>query len=398
MNPIATQQVALDNALVICLILPNQEFVKPPFDEEFIQFIQELGYSGKCDMLFAIHTDQMHQPWRTFAAMINRCISRKTTSLDRLRSSRAQILWELFYQKNVDYYGALIPDEMLNQDIKDSKAYKTYLDFATRKATPKKSRKFKKVTSPSKKLSPVLEEEPAKKPKQAKKPATKSTTMTTSGVLIRDTPGVSVSKKKAPAKDSHMLHASGSGDGVGSQPKVPNESQDKTTGTNEGTGTKPGVPDVPKDLSKSENESWRDSDDDDSNDDVSNDDDDDVDSDADGDNKASDSEKTDSDEEENTTLNLKGDEEEEYKDEYVHTPEHDEFYDDEDDIKFIKQVVDDAYVTLTTAHVTQKTEGPMQSSSVSSDFASKFLNLDNVLPADNKVASMMNVDVSLCGV
>nr|GEY65853.1 hypothetical protein [Tanacetum cinerariifolium] len=28
-------------------------------------------------------------------------------------------------------YGALIPDEMTNHDIKDSKAYKTYLDFAT---------------------------------------------------------------------------------------------------------------------------------------------------------------------------------------------------------------------------------------------------------------------------
>nr|GFC93377.1 hypothetical protein [Tanacetum cinerariifolium] len=26
----------------------------------------------------------MHQPWRIFAAIINRCISRKTTRLDRL--------------------------------------------------------------------------------------------------------------------------------------------------------------------------------------------------------------------------------------------------------------------------------------------------------------------------
>ncbi|GKF27465.1 hypothetical protein Tco_0083359, partial [Tanacetum coccineum] len=241
-----------------------------------IPFIQELGYSGKCDMLSAIHTDQMHQPWRTFAAIINRCISRKTIGLDRLRESRAQILWGMFNKKNVDYvtllwedfmyqadnkdispahkehmpyprftkviinhliskdktismrnkinlltvrddtllgtlkfvsktedyqkYGALILDGMINQDIKDSKAYKTCLDFATGKATPKKARKFKKVSSPSKKLSPVLEEEPAEKPKKAKKPAKKSTTVSTTGVVIRDTPGVSVSKKKAPAK------------------------------------------------------------------------------------------------------------------------------------------------------------------------------------------------------
>ncbi|GJV34177.1 hypothetical protein Tco_1394577 [Tanacetum coccineum] len=58
--------------------------------------------------------------------------------------------------------------------------------------------------------------------------------------------------------------------------------------------------------------------------------------------------------------------------------------------KSFEQVVDDAHVTLTG---TQKTEGSMQSSSVSSEFASKFLNLDNVPPADNEVASMMNVKV-----
>nr|GEV18647.1 retrovirus-related Pol polyprotein from transposon TNT 1-94 [Tanacetum cinerariifolium] len=102
--------------------------------------IEELGYSGKCDMLSAIHTDHMHQPWRTLAAIINR------------------------------------------------------------KATPKKERKFKKVVSPSKKLPPILEKEPNEKPKRAKKPAKKSTTAPTTGVVIRDTPVVFVPKKKAPTK------------------------------------------------------------------------------------------------------------------------------------------------------------------------------------------------------
>ncbi|GJX60259.1 hypothetical protein Tco_0291649 [Tanacetum coccineum] len=107
-------------------------------------------------------------------------------------------------------------------------------------------------------MTPVLEEEPTKKPKRAKKPkpakqaettkkpalAKKSSTMQTAGVVIRDTLRVSVSKKKAQAKvdrgkgmdllsdvalleaaqlkkvlkkskqDTHMLHASGSSDGV----------------------------------------------------------------------------------------------------------------------------------------------------------------------------------------
>ncbi|GKA79558.1 hypothetical protein Tco_0786154 [Tanacetum coccineum] len=287
-------------------------------------------------------------------------------------------------------------------DIKDSKAYKTYLDFATGKATPKKARKFKKVASPSKKLSLVLEEEPVVKPTRAKKPAKKSTTIPTADVVIRDTPGVSMSKKKAPTKanrgkymdllseaallevaqlkktlkksklETRKLHASGSGDGVGSQPKVPDESEDKTTGTDEGTGTILGVPDVPKYQSESENESWGDSDDDsndDDNDDASNDDGD-VDSDVDGDNEASETEKR-----------LYGftNDDEEYKELYK-------------DVNVRLKATEQEEEGKGDAEMTDKTEVLVQSS-ISSDFANQFLNLDNVPPTNSEVVSMMNVKV-----
>ncbi|GJU81818.1 hypothetical protein Tco_1284183 [Tanacetum coccineum] len=309
----------------------------------------------------------------------------------------------------------------------DSKAYKTYLDFATRKATIKKSRKFKKVASPSRKLSPVLEEEPVVKPKRAKKPVKKSTTVPIAGVVIRDTPSEYVLKKKTPAKvdrgkgmdllfdvtlleyaqlkkslkksklETHKIHASGSGDGVGSQPKVPDEQEDKTTSIDEGTGTKPGVPDVPKYLSESENESWGDSGDDDGNDD-----DDDVDSDADGDKETSDSEKTDSDENENPNLNQNNDEEEEYEEEYVHTLDSFEFTKDDEEYE---ELYKDVNVRLKDTEHEEEGKGdvemtdagrddvPLQSSSVSSDFGNQFLNLDNVLPTNTEVVSPMNVKV-----
>ncbi|GKF45416.1 hypothetical protein Tco_0131968, partial [Tanacetum coccineum] len=249
------------------------------------------------------------------------------------------------------------------------------------------------------------------------------------GVAIRDTPNESVPKKKTPSKvdrgkgmdllsdaallevaqvkealqkikkESHMLHPSGSSDGVGSQPKVPDESQDNTTGTDKRTDAKPGVSDVPKYLSESENESWGDSGDDGSNDDDS---------------------------DENLNVNKNDDEEEYHEEAYVCTPDSFEFNDDEEEYdelykdvdvnsldaerekerkgdtemtdadknvsqeRSYEQVVDDAHVTLTT---TQNTKSSMQSSSVSSDFASKFINLDNVPLANNEVASMMNVKV-----
>ncbi|GJS93095.1 hypothetical protein Tco_0800063 [Tanacetum coccineum] len=93
--------------LQICPRILNQDFITPPSEEYLVTFIWELGYSGRCDMLFAIHTDQMHQPWRTFAAIINRYISGKTTRLDKLRESRAQILRRMYNKKNVDYVSAL---------------------------------------------------------------------------------------------------------------------------------------------------------------------------------------------------------------------------------------------------------------------------------------------------
>ncbi|GKE44394.1 hypothetical protein Tco_1471678 [Tanacetum coccineum] len=107
-----------------------------------------------------------------------------------------------FVSKTQDYqqYRALILDDMINQDIKDFTNYKTYYDFATGKVPLRKERKYKKVASPSRKLSPVKEAEPVKKAKRVKRPAKKSTTAPTAGVVIRDTPGVSLSKKKAPVK------------------------------------------------------------------------------------------------------------------------------------------------------------------------------------------------------
>ncbi|GJU75968.1 hypothetical protein Tco_1273038 [Tanacetum coccineum] len=260
-------------------------------------------------------------------------------------------------------YGALIPNEMVNQYNKDSKAYKTYLDFATEKATPKKARKFKKVASPSKKLSLVLEEEPAEKPK--------------------DTPSVSVSKKKAPTKldrgkDMDLL----------SKAALLEAAQLKKTlkksklETHKLHASSSGVPDVPKYQSKSENKSWGNSEDNDSHDDDSDDasnNDDDVDSDAGGDNEASDSENTDSDK----------DEKEGKRDAKMT----DTGRDDGTQQTTYEQVKDDEHVILTTVHDTQKTEVTLQSSYISSDFANQFLNLDNVPPTDNEVVSIMNVKV-----
>ncbi|GJY87702.1 hypothetical protein Tco_0502330 [Tanacetum coccineum] len=57
----------------------------------------------------------------TFAALINISLSGKTTGLDKLRLSKAQILWGMYHQKNVDYVELLWEDFIYHID---NRAYK----------------------------------------------------------------------------------------------------------------------------------------------------------------------------------------------------------------------------------------------------------------------------------
>ncbi|GKB63286.1 hypothetical protein Tco_0919472 [Tanacetum coccineum] len=304
-----------------------------------VPFIQKLGYSGKYDMLSTIHTDQMHQPWRTFVAIINRCISGKSTGLDRL------------------------------QRIKSS-------DLGV-------------------------------KPKRAKRSAKKSTTVLTASVVIRDTPNESMPKKKTPAKVVR-----GKGMDLLSDVALLEAAQLKKT-------LKKSKLETHK-LHASGLDSGEDDRNDDDSDDVNQNEEDDDDNNA-WMTRTSDSEKTDFNEKENPNLNQNDNEEEEYEEEYVRTPDSFDFTNDDEEYEELykdvnirlqaieheeegkgdaemtdvgrddstqeptyEQVKDDEHVILKTVHDTQKTEVPLQSSSVSFDVANQFLNLDNVLPTDTR--------------
>ncbi|GKC93781.1 hypothetical protein Tco_1159223, partial [Tanacetum coccineum] len=82
-------------AFLITVDVPEvygREFDPLPSEEDTVSFLRELGHSGEINSLNDVVVDQMHQPWRTFAALINRSLSGKTSGIDKLRLSRAQIL------------------------------------------------------------------------------------------------------------------------------------------------------------------------------------------------------------------------------------------------------------------------------------------------------------------
>ncbi|GJR19097.1 hypothetical protein Tco_0967624 [Tanacetum coccineum] len=77
------------NMLLICPKIPRRKFVDPPFEEEILTFIRELGYPGNIKLLSDVNVDTLPQPWRTFGTIINKCLSGKVTRIDTLRLSRA---------------------------------------------------------------------------------------------------------------------------------------------------------------------------------------------------------------------------------------------------------------------------------------------------------------------
>ncbi|GJW06629.1 hypothetical protein Tco_1569052 [Tanacetum coccineum] len=62
--------------------VPNEDFIIPPSEESIITFLYELGYKGEINKLASMFVDHMHQPWRTLAAIINKCLLGKTSSND----------------------------------------------------------------------------------------------------------------------------------------------------------------------------------------------------------------------------------------------------------------------------------------------------------------------------
>ncbi|GJT36733.1 copia protein [Tanacetum coccineum] len=112
-----------EQMLQICPKLPDQQFEELPFEEEILMFLRDLGHSGEIKVITDVNVNKLHQPWRSFAAVINKCLSGKSIGYDSLRLSQAQILWGMYHKKNVDYAYLLREDfvyQVENKNVKRS--------------------------------------------------------------------------------------------------------------------------------------------------------------------------------------------------------------------------------------------------------------------------------------
>ncbi|GJZ00827.1 retrovirus-related pol polyprotein from transposon TNT 1-94 [Tanacetum coccineum] len=152
----------------------QDEYMKdPPFEEEILTFIRELGYPRNIKLISDVKVDTLPQPWRTFGTIINKCLSDRKQGvkkeqihvLPKIHKSYHQLLHvtrPIHSKKKlsrlrtlanddpilttmrfipqhevVQRYGAILLDYLTNTAMKESEAYKTYHDLATGKVQPK---------------------------------------------------------------------------------------------------------------------------------------------------------------------------------------------------------------------------------------------------------------------
>nr|GEU98894.1 hypothetical protein [Tanacetum cinerariifolium]GEV66926.1 hypothetical protein [Tanacetum cinerariifolium] len=372
-------------------------------EEEALSFIHKLGHTREIKYITDVIVDHLHQPWRTFASIINKYLCGKIDNIDSKKQDKMfyprfiKIIIHHFLVKDksismrnrmfmytvrddsllgtirfvsrhadTQVYGAILPQAMTNQALLDSVSYKTYYAI-TSGAKPPVSKKSQKKSdsailseeSPSKKKSAKDKKFTAPKPKPTKK---KTLVKADKGKGLNVLSEVAISKvaqlKKATKqskKDFHISQSIGSDDGTNFESRVPDEQHLKITGADERTDD--------------ENDSDDKSDDGDDDDDDANDDDNQEGHDTNDDDEETDSDRTESNRIKIPVLNQSSTE---YYEEEEENIDDEETMDEEEDDEVTKELYKDVNVNL----------------------GNEDTDITNADQADNEIASLM--DTTAC--
>nr|GEZ40181.1 hypothetical protein [Tanacetum cinerariifolium] len=83
--------------------IPNQPFADLPTEEEILDFLRFLGHSHDIRYLTDVNVNKLYQPWRSFASVINKSLTGKSSRVDSFRLSQAQMLWGFYHRINIDF-------------------------------------------------------------------------------------------------------------------------------------------------------------------------------------------------------------------------------------------------------------------------------------------------------
>nr|GEX46797.1 hypothetical protein [Tanacetum cinerariifolium] len=268
----------------ICPRLPGQTFDELPFEEEILAFLRFLGHSEEIKKL----TDGMYHKknvdfayllWEDFVYQVKHKDATKSNDMyyprftkviihyfmtkDPLIPRRNKVNWHyvrddqifttiklVLRHQNTQQFDVMLPVELTNEDIRNSKAYKEYYAVALGATLPKTKASFRKTKSSSDTIStpPTAAGTRLSTSAKGKQPAKASKAKSLnvlSEVAMTEAEQIKLATKRI-LQQTHISQASGSR-------------------TDEGTGIILGVLDVP--IEESDEEiSWKSSDEDDDND------------------------------------------------------------------------------------------------------------------------------------
>ncbi|GJU16383.1 hypothetical protein Tco_1144349 [Tanacetum coccineum] len=217
--------------LQICPKVGNKKFEEPPLEKEILAFLASLGHSGDIRKITDVNVNKLHQPWRSFAAIINKCLSDFIFQIENKNTKKGNAMYYPRFTK-------LVVNFVMDKDPSIPRRNKVNWHYA---------RDDPMFTT----INNIMLLLPGKIPPKMKE-VEKADTDTT----IKDEASTKAEQLKIITKrsrqETHSSHASGSG-------------------ADEGTGVTPGVPNVP-DYDSEADISWKSSDDD--NDEKAQDDDD----------------------------------------------------------------------------------------------------------------------------
>nr|GEV53047.1 hypothetical protein [Tanacetum cinerariifolium] len=262
--------------------IPNQQFDELPFEEEILAFLRELGYSGEIKMIidgmyYKKSVDFAYLLWEDFVYQVKHKDAQKSIEMyyprftkvivnffmtkDQSIPRRNKVNWHfardghifttiklVSRHQNTQQYGAILPVELTNKAIRNSKSYKEYYAIASGAEPPKtKASVGKKQSSSDTTMPPSTATgkriktsakvgKPAKEKQPAKSSKAKGLTVL-SEVALTEAEQIKLATKKS-LTQTHISHASRSG-------------------ADEGTGIIPGVPDIPTYEYDDEEISWK---------------------------------------------------------------------------------------------------------------------------------------------
>nr|GEY62324.1 putative reverse transcriptase domain-containing protein [Tanacetum cinerariifolium] len=192
--------------LDICPRVEGVDLTDVPDDDTALTFLIDLGYNDSLNKHTNMFVDHMHQPWRTLADIINKCLLGKLASKGSQGKNTTKTIFEEF------------------------------------------------------EVSEESGPEPAKKRTSSKRRFKKKVTISNEDNIISDDPNAAL-ELESKKSNKRQPGTGGSDEGTGSIPGVLDESTVISTTLSEGTGIKPGVPDKEKDITEEKDDKDGDADD-----------------------------------------------------------------------------------------------------------------------------------------